>query len=81
MTDTPGWISPEHYRTGTTGPEGDMFAWGALVAHAATGRRHPTGSLSGSAPSPQYGQSGGVEVVMNRSQHAPGRVGKGACCR
>ncbi|MFD0296957.1 serine/threonine-protein kinase [Streptomyces sp. NPDC127118] len=38
MTGTPGWISPEHYRTGTAGPEGDMFAWGALVAHAATGR-------------------------------------------
>ncbi|MFE9219531.1 protein kinase [Streptomyces lavendulae] len=38
MTGTPGWISPEHYRTGTAGPAGDVFAWGALVAHAATGR-------------------------------------------
>ncbi|MFJ3334942.1 serine/threonine-protein kinase [Streptomyces sp. NPDC086766] len=38
MTGTPGWISPEQYRTGATGPEGDMFAWGALVAYAATGR-------------------------------------------
>ncbi|MGA5068288.1 serine/threonine protein kinase [Streptomyces exfoliatus] len=38
MTGTPGWISPEHYRTGTAGPEGDMFSWGALVAYAATGR-------------------------------------------
>ncbi|GLX23373.1 serine/threonine-protein kinase [Streptomyces lavendulae] len=38
MTGTPGWISPEHYRSGTTGPAGDLFAWGALVAHAATGR-------------------------------------------
>ncbi|XIE81007.1 serine/threonine-protein kinase [Streptomyces sp. SBR177] len=38
MTGTPGWISPEHYRTGTAGPEGDMFAWGTLVAYAATGR-------------------------------------------
>ncbi|MFD4577159.1 serine/threonine-protein kinase [Streptomyces sp. NPDC058417] len=37
-TGTPGWISPEYYRTGTAGPEGDMFAWGALVAYAATGR-------------------------------------------
>ncbi|MFB6839730.1 serine/threonine protein kinase [Streptomyces sp. NPDC056361] len=38
MTGTPGWISPEHYRTGTAGPEGDVFAWGALVAYAGTGR-------------------------------------------
>ncbi|GGW82650.1 serine/threonine protein kinase [Streptomyces galilaeus] len=38
MTGTPGWISPEGYRTGTAGPEGDMFTWGALVAYAATGR-------------------------------------------
>ncbi|MGW0610722.1 serine/threonine protein kinase [Streptomyces sp. NPDC002788] len=38
MTGTPGWISPEQYRQGTPGPAGDMFAWGALVAHAATGR-------------------------------------------
>lgn len=38
MTGTPGWISPEQYTGGTAGPEGDMFAWGALVAYAATGR-------------------------------------------
>ncbi|MCM2388280.1 serine/threonine-protein kinase [Streptomyces albipurpureus] len=38
MTGTPGWISPEHYRTGSAGPEGDVFAWGALVAYAATDR-------------------------------------------
>ncbi|MFD9460840.1 serine/threonine protein kinase [Streptomyces sp. NPDC060027] len=38
MTGTPGWISPEQYRTGATGPAGDVFAWGALVAYAATGR-------------------------------------------
>ncbi|MFF8480418.1 serine/threonine protein kinase [Streptomyces antibioticus] len=38
MTGTPGWISPEHYRAGSAGPEGDLFAWGALVAYAATGR-------------------------------------------
>ncbi|MFI0960460.1 serine/threonine-protein kinase [Streptomyces sp. NPDC021080] len=37
-TGTPGWISPEQYRTGATGSEGDVFAWGALVAYAATGR-------------------------------------------
>ncbi|WNO62313.1 serine/threonine-protein kinase [Streptomyces sp. AM2-3-1] len=38
LTGTPGWISPEHYRTGAVGPEGDVFAWGALIANAATGR-------------------------------------------
>ncbi|MER5832614.1 serine/threonine-protein kinase [Streptomyces sp. NPDC002130] len=38
MTGTPGWISPEHYRQGSAGPASDMFAWGALVAYAATGR-------------------------------------------
>ncbi|MFF4979036.1 serine/threonine-protein kinase [Streptomyces sp. NPDC001046] len=37
-TGTPGWISPEQYRQGTAGPAGDVFAWGALVAYAATGR-------------------------------------------
>ncbi|WOX19886.1 serine/threonine-protein kinase [Streptomyces solicathayae] len=38
VTGSPGWISPEHYQTGVVGPEGDVFAWGALVAYAATGR-------------------------------------------
>ncbi|MER5471126.1 serine/threonine-protein kinase [Streptomyces sp. NPDC002685] len=38
MTGTPGWISPEQYRTGATGPAGDMFAWAALTAYAGTGR-------------------------------------------
>ncbi|MFH9011382.1 serine/threonine-protein kinase [Streptomyces sp. NPDC017943] len=38
MTGTPGWISPEQYRQGSAGPAGDMFAWAALVAYAATGR-------------------------------------------
>ncbi|MDX2540106.1 serine/threonine-protein kinase [Streptomyces scabiei] len=38
MTGTPGWISPEHYRTGEVGPAGDIFAWGALITYAATGR-------------------------------------------
>ncbi|MEU6551670.1 serine/threonine-protein kinase [Streptomyces sp. NPDC046915] len=38
MTGTPGWISPEQYRQGSAGSAGDVFAWGALVAYAATGR-------------------------------------------
>lgn len=43
LTGTPGWLSPEHYRDGTAGPPGDVFAWGALLAFAATGR-HPFGT-------------------------------------
>ncbi|MEU4046080.1 serine/threonine-protein kinase [Streptomyces antibioticus] len=38
MTGTAGWISPEGYRTGAVGPAADVFAWGALLAYAATGR-------------------------------------------
>ncbi|MGV9703706.1 protein kinase domain-containing protein [Streptomyces sp. NPDC003483] len=38
LTGTPGWLSPEYYRDGTAGPPGDVFAWGVLVAFAATGR-------------------------------------------
>ncbi|WP_405473951.1 serine/threonine protein kinase [Streptomyces canus] len=38
MTGTPGWISPEHYRTGAVGSPSDVFAWGALLAYAATSR-------------------------------------------
>ncbi|MEY2243879.1 serine/threonine-protein kinase [Streptomyces sp. BF23-18] len=37
-TGTPGWIGPEQYRTGAAGSESDVFAWGALVAYAATGK-------------------------------------------
>ncbi|WP_281154656.1 serine/threonine-protein kinase [Streptomyces sp. HYC2] len=38
MSGTPGWISPEQYRDGSVGAPGDVFVWGVLVAHAATGR-------------------------------------------
>ncbi|MET9040956.1 protein kinase domain-containing protein, partial [Streptomyces mirabilis] len=38
MTGTAGWISPEGYRTGATGSAGDVLAWGALIAYAATVR-------------------------------------------
>ncbi|WP_436778228.1 serine/threonine-protein kinase [Yinghuangia sp. YIM S09857] len=43
LTGTPGWISPEQYKTGTSGAESDIFAWGALIAYAGTGR-HPFGT-------------------------------------
>ncbi|GHC92137.1 hypothetical protein GCM10007079_40420 [Nocardiopsis terrae] len=34
---TPGYVSPERF-SGHEGPEADVFAWGAVVAFAATGR-------------------------------------------
>ncbi|AXI77638.1 protein kinase domain-containing protein [Peterkaempfera bronchialis] len=37
-TGTPGWTSPEEYRGRRAGTAADVFAWGALVAYAATGR-------------------------------------------
>ncbi|MFE1437160.1 serine/threonine-protein kinase [Streptomyces sp. NPDC058739] len=38
MVGTPGWISPEQYQGATAGYPADVFAWGALIAYAATGR-------------------------------------------
>ncbi|MFE9659222.1 protein kinase [Streptomyces sp. NPDC005955] len=43
LTGTPGWISPEQYRTGAVSTESDVFSWGALIAYAGTGR-HPFGT-------------------------------------
>jgi serine/threonine protein kinase len=40
---TPAWIAPERLRDLPAGPAADVFAWGALVAFAATGR-HPFGA-------------------------------------
>jgi serine/threonine protein kinase len=36
---TPGWMAPEQARGERAGPAADVFAWGALVAFAATGRQ------------------------------------------
>ncbi|MFD6950374.1 phosphotransferase [Nocardiopsis sp. TSRI0078] len=35
---TPGWVAPERYTGAAADPAADVFAWGALVALAATGR-------------------------------------------
>jgi hypothetical protein len=45
LVGTPGWIAPEVLRGAPAAPPADMFAWGALVAYAATGRA-PFGSGS-----------------------------------
>ncbi|SIO85219.1 putative serine/threonine protein kinase [Nocardiopsis sp. JB363] len=37
LVGTPGWISPEQYRGADATDRSDVFAWGALVAYAATG--------------------------------------------
>jgi eukaryotic-like serine/threonine-protein kinase len=39
---TPSWMAPEQLRDQPAGPPADVFAWGLLVAFAATGR-HPFG--------------------------------------
>ncbi|WP_433698886.1 protein kinase domain-containing protein [Nocardiopsis sp. CA-288880] len=51
LVGSPAWMSPERYR-GTSGPEADVFAWGAMVAYTATGR-------------PPFGD-GGAETLMYR---------------
>ncbi|MEV2278959.1 serine/threonine-protein kinase [Nocardiopsis sp. NPDC049922] len=51
LVGSPAWLSPERYR-GASGPEADVFAWGAMVAFAATGRS-PFGN-------------GGAETLMYR---------------
>ncbi|MFW5417779.1 transporter substrate-binding domain-containing protein [Nocardiopsis sp. CNT-189] len=51
LIGSPGWMSPERFR-GVSGPEDDVFAWGALVAYASAGR-------------PPYGR-GSAEALMYR---------------
>jgi serine/threonine protein kinase len=38
LIGTPGWISPEQYRGDQADAAADVFAWGALMAYASTGR-------------------------------------------
>ena len=52
VSGSPGWISPEQYRGEPVSTADDVFAWGALVAYAATGR-------------PPFG-TGNAAVVANR---------------
>lgn len=38
LIGSPGWISPEQYRGDQANAAADVFAWGALMAYASTGR-------------------------------------------
>ncbi|WP_433515480.1 serine/threonine-protein kinase [Nonomuraea sp. CA-143628] len=38
LIGSPGWISPEQYRGDEADAAADVFAWGALMAYASTGR-------------------------------------------
>ncbi|MDL4773771.1 serine/threonine-protein kinase [Actinomadura xylanilytica] len=53
---SPGYIAPEMAFEGQVGTAADVFAWGTLVAYAATGR-HPFGT-------------GTLPVLANRAQQA-----------
>ncbi|MFI6577977.1 serine/threonine-protein kinase [Nocardiopsis sp. NPDC050513] len=57
LMGTPGWIAPELLRNRAPGPAADMFAWGGLVAYAATGR-------------PPFG-TGGADTVVHRTLSEP----------
>jgi predicted Ser/Thr protein kinase len=48
VVGTPGYLAPEVLEGGTAGPPADVFAFGATLAYAATGR-HPYGTGPASA--------------------------------
>ncbi|MEU6795193.1 serine/threonine-protein kinase [Nonomuraea wenchangensis] len=37
LVGSPGWLSPEEYRGEPAGPAADVYNWGLLIAHAASG--------------------------------------------
>ncbi|MGQ4270298.1 protein kinase domain-containing protein [Nocardiopsis changdeensis] len=57
LAGTPGWIAPELHRGAPASPASDVFAWGAVVAYAATGR-------------PPFGE-GPAEALAYRIMHGP----------
>ncbi|MBW8485832.1 serine/threonine-protein kinase [Actinomadura parmotrematis] len=60
VVGSPGWIAPEQYFDGVVSPAADVFAWGSLIAYAATGR-HPYGS-GGMAALAQRARQAGYDV-------------------
>ncbi|GAA2034665.1 hypothetical protein GCM10009800_20640 [Nocardiopsis rhodophaea] len=55
---TPGWLAPEQYGGSSPDASSDMFAWGGLVAFAATGRR-------------PFGSGTADELAIRTMEHAP----------
>ncbi|MGP4104412.1 serine/threonine protein kinase [Nonomuraea sp. KM90] len=47
LTGTPGYMAPEVFSGERAGPAADVFAWGAVVLYAATGRDPFTGEALG----------------------------------
>ncbi|MGI5421616.1 protein kinase domain-containing protein [Actinomadura luteofluorescens] len=61
VVGTPGWIAPEQITTQQVTPAVDVFAWGCLVAFAASGRN-------------PFGQ-GSFQIMAARAVHADPEVG------
>ncbi|WP_246199023.1 protein kinase domain-containing protein [Actinomadura syzygii] len=61
VVGTPGWIAPEQIMTQQVTPAVDVFAWGCLVAYAASGRN-------------PFGQ-GSFQVMAARAVHAEPEIG------
>ncbi|WP_306370255.1 serine/threonine-protein kinase [Nocardiopsis sp. CC223A] len=57
LMGTPGWTAPELLGGADPGPASDMFAWGGMVAYAATGR-------------PPFGR-GDTAAVLERTRREP----------
>jgi serine/threonine protein kinase len=51
VVGSPGWMAPEQLRGAKIGPAADVWAWGATVAYAATGR-----PPFGTGPAPEVAQ-------------------------
>ncbi|WUI02476.1 serine/threonine-protein kinase [Spirillospora sp. NBC_00431] len=62
VVGTPGWIAPEQITTQTVTPAVDVFAWGCLVAYAASGRN-------------PFGQ-GSFQILAARAVHAEPEIGE-----
>ncbi|MFI0483302.1 protein kinase [Actinomadura sp. 9N215] len=61
VVGTPGWIAPEQITTQNITPAVDVFAWGCLVAYAASGRN-------------PFGQ-GSFQILAARAVHAEPEIG------